>query len=169
MTLFSWHSLSVNSFWSGYLLRQRSDLYFMNVCVCDDVCVCCSYCCLIDQDMRKRSNRKRGFKTSELPESPFEEIKKMLNQHLKINIPTHHLTNTMYVSLFGWKRFRSTRRSLFSRIQKKNISHLLLKLLKCTPIPSLRNVTIQTYLSSMYIFFGNFLKCFVYATDWICF
>ena len=44
-------------------------------------------CCLLDQDMRKeigyternrdlRSNRKRGFKTSELSESPFEERKR---------------------------------------------------------------------------------------------
>ena len=98
-----------------------------------------------------RSNRKRGFKTSELSESPFEERKRNAKSTSEHKC-THVSLDEYDVHILVWMKKISIDEtfSLLSNT-KKNISHLLLKLLKYTPIPSLRNVRIQrTFLLSIY-------------------
>ena len=116
-------------------------------------------------DLRFETNRTRkaASRKSELSESPFEETKKQLNWHLDVNVPKYHLTNTMYISSFGWKRLRSTRRSLFSRIQKI-ISHLLLNAFPLF-FKERNNITYLSFL----LFFGNSWNVFTNNTaDYYC-
>ena len=91
-------------------------------------------------------------------ESPFDERKIKLNQHLNFNVLKYHLTKTMYISSFGWKRFLSierfgSRRHVLSSLEdkKKSLSsHLLPKLLSDEAIQ-------RTYL---FRFFLNSWLCF---------